>query len=250
MISISNKKKYSVLLAFVSPIAILIIWYIVANYLKSPLVLPFPKEVFFAFLKLAQKTFFWKQILFTIIRSLSAFCVSLILSFLLGLCCGLSKNFSIILSFPMSVIKATPVVSFILLALFWFTTNQVPVFVSVLMTLPVLTSAVAAGIKNTDKKLLQMANSYNLTKKQVLKNIYIPSTKPYLFSGALSAFGLSWKVVVASEVLSLPKYAAGTALYTAKVHLETADVFAISIVIILLSFLFEQLAKKMIVVKK
>jgi NitT/TauT family transport system permease protein len=42
-------------------------------------------------------------------------------------------------------------------------------------------------------------------------------------------------------VISLPKRAIGTSLQTAKVHIETADVFAISLLIIALSFVLELL---------
>ena len=65
---------------------------------------------------------------------------------------------------------------------------------------------------------------------------------PYFFSGGLSAFGLSWKVVVAAEILCLPKQAVGSALQTAKVHIETVDVFAITMSIILISFALETVA--------
>ena len=65
---------------------------------------------------------------------------------------------------------------------------------------------------------------------------------PYFFSGALSAFGLSWKVVVAAEILCLPKSAIGSALQTAKVHIETTDVFAITMSIIIISFVLETIA--------
>lgn len=231
-------KKISLLL-IIPVFTIFLLWQFAALKINSSLILPSPKQVFISFFDLIQKAFFWEQVGFTLFRSILSFFYSLCISIVLGIAIGFSKNISLLLQFPLSIIKATPVVSFILLALFWFSTSQVPVFVSVLMTIPIITSSLAHGISTIDKNLIEMAKIYNFTFKQRWISIYIPSIFPSFASGSLSAFGLTWKVIVASEVISLPKRALGTALQTAKVHIETADVFAISIVIIALSFVFE-----------
>jgi NitT/TauT family transport system permease protein len=108
------------------------------------------------------------------------------------------------------------------------------------MSLPVLTSAISAGIKNTDKKLLAMAKVYGFSRKQKILHIYLPSMVPWFFSGADSALGLIWKSVIAGEVLTLPKGSLGSAMQTAKIHLETQDVFAWTIAVILCSYMTEQ----------
>ncbi len=108
------------------------------------------------------------------------------------------------------------------------------------MTLPVMSGAIAQGVKQIDKKLVDMANVYQFSKKQKITHIILPQVLPYFFSGCVTAFALSWKVVVASEVLSLPKNGIGTALQMSKMHIETADVFAYTIATIALSFLFEK----------
>ncbi|HBC32561.1 MAG TPA: ABC transporter permease, partial [Clostridiales bacterium] len=52
-----------------------------------------------------------------------------------------------------------------------------------------------------------------------------------------------WKVTSAAEVLSLPKYSIGRFLYDSKVYLEIPNLFAWTIIIITLSFMFEALLK-------
>lgn len=229
-----------IVLIFLLPIIILLlVWQLASVRIASVLILPPPILVFSRLLKLIQETIFWEHIFHTMFRTIVSFFYSLVISIVLGIIIGFSKTCSLLLKFPLSIIKATPVVSFILLALFWFTTSEVPIFVSVLMTLPIITAAIAHGISTIDKNLIQMAEVYAFSKMQRWRHLYIPSVFPSFASGSLSAFGLSWKVVVAAEVISLPKRALGTALQTAKVHIETADVFAISLLIIALSFLFE-----------
>lgn len=217
------------------------VWHIVALLMAAPLVLPEPSVVFMRIIELLPEKNFQAAIFSTLGRAVRAFIISLCLSLFLGILIGANENLAFFFRFPLSVIKATPVVSIILLALFWFKSSVVPVFVSVLMTLPVLTETIAAGIKSTDKKLLSMSEVYCFSLLQKIVFIYIPSVLPYFFSGMLSALGLTWKVVVAGEILSLPKNSVGIALQTAKVHLETADVFAWTVTVIALSYTCELL---------
>lgn len=215
------------------------VWHIAAVLMAAPLVLPEPSAVFLRIAELLPQKAFQQAVLSTLARAAKAFAISLCLSLFLGVLIGASENFASLLRFPLSVIKATPVVSIILVALFWFKSSAVPVFVSVLMTLPVLTETIAAGIKSTDRKLLAMSEAYCFSLKQKLLFVYVPSVLPYFFSGMLSSLGLTWKVVVAGEILSLPKNSVGMALQTAKVHLETADVFAWTVTVIALSYICE-----------
>ncbi len=232
----------SILYSFLLPITvILLLWIIQSNSIASPLILPSPGAVCTSLFSLFNTSEFWQNIAATTIRTLYSFIISLVLSILLGTLTGFSKKSEQFFSFPMSIIKTAPVVSFILLAIFWFSTNMVNVFIGVLMTLPVMTGAIAQGIKNIDKKLVDMANVYQFSKKQMILHIYKPQIIPFFFSGCVTAFALSWKVVVASEVLSLPKQGIGTALQMGKMHIETADVFAYTIATIILSFLFEKI---------
>lgn len=73
----------------------------------------------------------------------------------------------------------------------------------------------------------------------MLKKIYLPSVRPYFFAGCSTALGLSWKAGVAAEVLSLPKHALGSELYYSKIYLETPTLFAVTLVVILLSVALE-----------
>lgn len=235
-----KKKIYSLLLTLLSFVIILLLWSLFAYLIDSAFVFPSVKNVFDSLKNILQEKMFFREIIGTLLRSLIAFLLSTIVSIPIGILSGCSKTISKLLALPLSVVKATPVVSFILCALFLFSTNSVPIFVAILMTMPIIISSVSTGIKNVDDKLLQMAKIFSFTKIQKLKYIYIPSVKSYLFSNLSNCFALSWKVVVAAEVLCLPKYSMGTALYSAKVHLETAEVYAISLVVVVLSFICEE----------
>ncbi|HZK20365.1 MAG TPA: ATP-binding cassette domain-containing protein, partial [Treponemataceae bacterium] len=188
-----------------------------------------------------KKSSYWTLIGVSTLRVIRSFAFSFVLSILLGTIAGKFLLFRQFLSFPMGIIKATPVISFILLAIFWFKTNSVPVFIGVLMTLPVMTGGVIAGIQHIDKKLDDMCTIYGLNVSEKFFSFYVPSVAPYVVNSSLTSFSLTWKVVVASEVIALPQRSIGFALQTAKVQLETADVFAWTVSIVLVSFLLESL---------
>lgn len=240
----NNKSAVSKPFIFIlSGFCVLGIWYLAAEIISAPLVLPSPKETFSSLVNNIFLPSFWWHVGFTALRSISAFFISVIIGTVLGILCGVSPFFSNLIAFPLAMIRTTPVVSFILLAIFWFGSSIVPVFVAVLMSLPIMVSAVETGILHTDSKLLDCSKSYGFSKVKQIFYIYIPSCIPSFLTGSISAFGLSWKVVVAGEVICLPRRGVGTLLQTAKVHVETSQVFAITLVVIFICFILETVFK-------
>jgi NitT/TauT family transport system permease protein len=140
-----------------------------------------------------------------------------------------------------TVIRSTPVVAFILIALIWFDTDVVPVFVTVLMTFPVVYENIVQGIRAVDPRLVELARAYLVPRVRTWGRVYLPSLFPFLASAGRTALGLTWKVVVAAEVLSIPQLGVGAELQEARIMLETAEVFAWTAVAILLSAVTDML---------
>lgn len=235
-----NKTK-TIAAYILSVLVILAAWVFVSKLINAELILPSPFEVFSSMGSLVKTKAFWQAFTHTFLRVIISFAITVVIGTALGIAAGFSKFLRDFFELPLAVIRATPVVAFILIALFWFKSGTVPVFVSVLMTLPIMTTAVANGFSKADEKLMGMAKVFCLTRSQIFKYIQFPSLVPFLLNGMVSSFGLTWKVVAAGEVLSLPKYAAGTMLQKAQVHLETSTVIAVAIILVLVSFILEQL---------
>ena len=62
---------------------------------------------------------------------------------------------------------------------------------------------------------------------------------PYFLSACRLSLGMCWKAGVAAEVIGVPSGSIGEKLYNAKIYLNTPDLFAWTIVIIVISFVFE-----------
>ncbi len=242
------RKAHTLLAYILSLVVILVLWIVVSRIINAPLILPTPASVFSSATNLIKTQAFWRAFAHTFLRVIISFVITVLVGTIIGLACGFSSFTRDFFELPLAIVRATPVVAFILVALFWFKSGTVPVFVCVLMTLPIMTTSVANGFTKSDEKLLAMAKVFKFTRGQIFRYIQLPSIIPFFLNGMVSCFGLSWKVVAAGEVLSLPKYAAGTMLQKAQVHLETSTVMALAILLVLVSFILEQLF--MLAVKK
>lgn len=226
---------------FLSIIISLFLWTIVARFINAPLILPSINMVFDEIIKLFKIKIFWVNFSYTLIRVLISFFISLVLGIFLGILSGTFNNFETFIELPMAFIRSTPVVAIILITLFWFNSSTVPIIVSILMCLPIVVTAVTEGFKKNNKNLLFMAKVYKLSPFQKFYYIKLNELMPFIINAALSVFGLSWKVVVAGEVLSLPKFGFGSLMQTAQVHLESATIIAITLILVVFSFTLEKI---------
>lgn len=201
-------------------------WKLAATAIGKDIILPPPERVLSVFVGLAGSARFLSAFWATALRGLAGFGLSMVLGSAIGFASGSSPRFARFVSPVMTVIKATPVLAVILLALIWFPTGFVPVFSAVVMAMPVVAADVAAGISSTDRRLLEMAAAYGVSPIDRALHVRLPYAVPHFVAGARNALGLSWKVVVAGEVLSQPARALGTGMQTARIMLETAEVFA------------------------
>jgi len=239
---LKNKKIARIIVA----IFWIAIWEIASLLIGKEVYLPSPLNTIKALLTLSITSKFWYSIAMTFIRVVLGFVISCIAGIILGIICGLNRFLYELLNPLVIAIKSTPVMSIIIIALIWFQSGRVPIFVCFLMCFPIIWTNAVEGIRQVSKDLLQMAKVYRVNRSLIIRRIYIPSIRPYLIAGVTTALGLGWKVTVAAEVLSNPKFSIGGNLYGAKVYLESSQLFAWTSVVIILSFAFEYLFKYII----
>ena len=184
---------------------------------------------------------FWQRVGFSSGRILLGFGLGVAVSVLLAGGAQLWQGVEVLVAPVMQLVKATPVASFIILALVWVRGANLSVLISFLMVLPVLYGAVRTGIRSADPKLLEMAAVFRLPLRRRLKAVWLPAVLPAFRQGCSTALGICWKSGVAAEVIGLPNGSIGDALYRAKITLATGELFAWTFVIILLSAAFEKL---------
>ncbi|WP_446899061.1 ABC transporter permease [Clostridium sp. LBM24168] len=221
----------------------IIIWEILSALVGSDILLPSPFQVLKSLFTLIGDVYFWKSILYSLFRVILGISISIFSGIILGIFAGINKFVEDFLQPIVISIKSTPVMSIIIIALVWFTSSNVVIFTAILICFPIVYTNVLEGIRSADKNLIQMARLYRVKEKYILKDIYLPGIKNYIVSGILMCLGIGWKVSVAAEVLSTPKYSIGINLLDAKTMLETSELFAWTSVVIALSFMFEIIFK-------
>lgn len=236
-ISTIAKNKLPTILSVVT---LVFIWKIISGLFDSEMIMPSPEATLKSLIIIFQSKNFLQTVMSTVVRGMMGFFISGVLGLIVGILAGMNQFGEKLVAPFLIVVKATPVMSIILITLIWFQSNYVPVFVSFLVAFPIICGNVLEGIKSVDVKIIQMAKIYHVPKWRILLEIYVPSIASFVVAGFSTAMGIGWRAVIAAEVLSQPQYAIGTSLQTAKIYLETAHVFAWTVIAIFFSFLFEQ----------
>ena len=234
----NKEKKRKKLWAIV---VLLAVWQISSLAIGQDIILVSPVKAIARILKLALEPGFWRAVGFSFIRIVLGFACATVFGALFAAIAARFGRFEELLTPLMLVIKSTPVASFIILTLIWIPSRNLSVFISFLMSFPVVYTNVLQGIQNIDNKLVEMATLFKVRLLRRVRYIYLSQVMPFFYSACLLSLGLSWKAGIAAEVIGLPKGSIGERLYQAKIYLETADLFAWTVVIILLSQLFEYL---------
>lgn len=217
------------------------LWWAASALVGHSLLLPTPIETCQALFRLAGQGAFWLAIVASMARVLAGFLLGMVLGTLLAVLTTRFRWWHQFFSPMLATMKATPVASFIVLALIWIKTDGVPVFTTVLVVLPVVWANVSSGLTSIDAQLIEMTAAFKLGFRAKLRYLIWPSVRPYFYAAVTTSMGMAWKAGVAAEVIASPKLSLGGRLYDAKIYLDTPSMFANTVVIILLSVLLEKL---------
>ena len=201
----------------------ILIWQFFAIRISQEILLARPDAVFKRLLVLSTTWPFWKSVCFSLCKIGLGFIAGIIVGVTLAGLAALRPLIYEVLSPPLSVIKATPVASFTILALVWIKAQNLSVFISFLMVLPIIYFNTYEGIRQVDHKLQEMAFVFRVPFVKQLRWIYFKSILPYVASACAASLGFAWKSGIAAEVIGKPSDSIGINLYNAKIFLETAD---------------------------
>lgn len=217
------------------------VWSLAAACIGQSILLPSPLAVGSKMLQLAAGPQFWQ----ITAASLGRIVLGLAAGGALGVgLAGLTRSFrwaDLLISPALRVVRATPVVSFILLVLLWTRRDLVPAVIAAMMVMPVIWGGVSQGLREVDPKLLEMAKLCRFSRWKTILLVHIPSVWPYLLSALTTGMGLAWKSGVAAEVLCTPKRAIGTQMQYARSAIDNPALFAWTILVVALSLALEGL---------
>ena len=235
------KKNKSIFWYVLSVVLFIVIWEVSSRLYDSAIIFPGPVPVIRKIIDFFGNERFYPILVSTFLRVLSGMIISVPAGLAFGLIAGIDRRAAAFFSPLFSFISATPVMSIILIAFLFFGAERTPAFTAFLMIFPVMAANASEGIRRMDPHLKELFTVYNMSSKERLRFLYIPSIMPFVLGGIKSSLSLCWKVIVAAEVLVQPFLGIGTGMQQARARLETPELFAWTLVTVILAALFQGL---------
>lgn len=239
MISRSRALPRSVIAWLLGSLVFVLFWALASRVVGAEIILPGPLETVRRFLISVRTGAFYRHLGGTWVRAMGGFGIAYATGVFWGLLAGLEPVIDDVLKPSLVAMRATPVIAVILLAIIWFEAALAPVFVTVLMVLPVVVQSVTAGVRASAPPLLEMATVFSVSRARVIRGIVLPSAAPALSSSAHAGLGMAFKVTVAAEVLVQPPWALGSQMQEARFFLDTPRILSLTLSVILLSAVSE-----------
>lgn len=222
MKSFLNKlyKKYF----YINWIAVFILYHLTATYTNNALIFPSLSKVFQGVWREVLTVSGLKIVMATLKTVFLASVISLLLGSFFSALSKKSKLFKFILAPFISIIKSLPTMGVILLVILYWKLKNTPLIVGIGISLGMIYDLILSGVENIDKKNLEMAELYQVSKIEQIKSIYIPSVYFYLSRNFHSLITLIFKVVIAGEVIAGLDNTIGGELMNQK-NLFNVDIF-------------------------
>lgn len=230
------KKLYiSVAQIAAAVVVVLLLWWLFAAVAKNELVLPDPWAVLKLSAQLLGKGETYVAAALTLVRALIAFVASMSVALALSLLVGAFRCCAPVVNGFVAFVRALPTVAVILVAMIVFNSFIVPAVVAFLVGFPVVFSAFRRETES-DKKLCDVCNVFDVSRGKKVKYVLLPFIGRAVLPQCRDTLPLCVKVVIAGEVLALPKMGLGKEMYVAKVNLATANVLALTLLTLLLCY--------------
>lgn len=138
-------------------------------------------------------------------------------------------------------LSAFPSIGWAILAAIWFTPGHFSiVFVQVAILVPFCMINVAEGLRQIDREVLEMANSFTRSRKRVIVLVGLPLLLPYLMGALRIAYGVAWKIALVAELLGSTS-GLGFLMLRAQGSADLTTVLAACLAIVALFFAGERL---------
>ncbi|MGE0003609.1 MAG: ABC transporter permease [Candidatus Izemoplasmatales bacterium] len=226
-------------LTMLSIFTLFLVWVVAYGVVSNDLILPTPWHVLLAFFSLFTSKASLTVILSTLLRLLLSMLAAGLVGFLLGIFAGFHSKLAIFLRPYVTILRTIPVISVFVIMIVLFGLKTTPYLITFLMIFPIIFQSVYEGIRTIDPEMIDVYRLEDNHFWTALRYCYIPFINTPLKTALLQSAGLGVKVLVMAEYLAQTRTSIGNALYLAKANLEYDQVFAWTILLILLAVVIE-----------
>ena len=147
------------------------------------------------------KDLFW-NLFITLCRVFVAFFITMSIGIIFGLLMGFYKKVDDFFDFLLILGLNIPALVTIIICYIWFGLTDFSAILAVVINkVPIVIVNIREGTKAFDKKYMDFAKIYKLSRKEIFLNIYLPQLYPYLLATTRLSLSLIWKIVLVVELL-------------------------------------------------
>lgn len=218
----------------------LFVWEAASVVVGSGILLAGPVDTLLRLLSLLPTPAFWLTILASAGRIVGGFALGFASGVALGFAAGRWRAAERILAPALSALKSVPLACVIVLLLMWVGSRRVSGIAVFLVVFPAVYFSVLEGVRSGDGRLGEVLGVMGLGRVRRFLVCTWQQVLPYLVATSRNVCGMAWKAGVAAEVIGSPRGTIGEQVYQSKLLLETADLFAWTIVVVVVSWVCER----------
>lgn len=186
---------------FISLLSIFILWQAFAILIHSD-VFPTPVSVFQSLYEHAVHGELFEHLAITLLRVFIAFFIAMCIGIFFGLIMGIYKKVDSFFDTLLLIGLNIPALVTIIICYIWFGLTDFALLLAVIINkVPMVIVTIREGARAMNKKYVQIAQIYNISKRDRIEKIYLPQIYPYLMVSARTGLSLIWKIVLVVELL-------------------------------------------------
>lgn len=245
--TLKNKVIKAVTLFFL-PIVVLAIWEAVCGAGLVPrLVLPAPSLIGDTLVILFKNGELFRHLSISLLRVLEGYLLGAAMGIFLGALIGLFKPVETALTVFTGILRPIPVMAWVPLVILWMGIDEASKITLIAIgTFWTVLINVVNGIKNTDKKYIEVAYIFEKNKFTLFTKVILPSALPFIFTGLRVGVDVAWRSVVGAEVIAAASgmgYMIQFARELGQTDVMLVGIFTIGLMGLLIDFLLKKLQK-------
>ncbi|MBN1547439.1 MAG: ABC transporter permease [Syntrophaceae bacterium] len=238
-----SRKVLNVFQALFTVVFVVIIWEICAriHFLGDRSFLPPFTEVLVQLYKLGQQDILFYHFSSSLIRVLAGLLIGVLSGFIIGFLMGYREAMYRSLGPLLSLLYPIPALGWLPLLMIWIGINEaLPIIIIAISTFFPMYYSTVSGIRSVDRRMIQAAKILGASNIRILKTVVMPLALPAIFSGLRLSSGMSWRVVIAAEMVAIPT-GIGALLMQAESLIRVDIIIGCLFILALMCFCFENM---------
>jgi sulfonate transport system permease protein len=204
--SVMKKGNFSNLFFFslIIPALLVIVWEFACRYgLIRMTILPSPSMVFGAFARQISNGSLQKNIAVSLWRVAIGYTLGAALGVTIGTMMGLFSPLEKSLRFMVEILRPIPIIAWVPVMILWSGIGErSKVIVIAIGTFWTVLINVIDGIRNVDKKYIEVSTIFMKSRLDVIMKVVLPAASPSIFTGLRVGVGSAWISVVGAELIA------------------------------------------------